>query len=84
MPIPRYGSHKLPVILRNETNCDITLPINCVIAELFAPDCVMQSPTSEGVNGVSISANCCKQQQDSEKESKLNFLRIGSKESLRC
>lgn len=39
--VPKHTPYKVPVLLRNETNHDITLPSNCVIAELFTPDNVV-------------------------------------------
>lgn len=41
--LPEHGSNKLPVILRNETEHDIILPTNCVIAELVVADTVIEN-----------------------------------------
>ncbi|XP_057703686.1 uncharacterized protein LOC130922736 [Corythoichthys intestinalis] len=35
--LPACFPHKIPVVLNNETNRDISLPINCVVAKLSVP-----------------------------------------------
>lgn len=55
--LPKHGPYKVPVLLRNGTNHDITLPTNCVIAELVAPDCVMPCPEPEK-GDQKVSATC--------------------------
>lgn len=39
--VPSYAPCKIPVVLRNETNHDIILPTNCVIAELSVPQDIL-------------------------------------------
>lgn len=41
--LPEHGSNKLPVFLRNETEHDIILPTNCVIADLTVADTVIEN-----------------------------------------
>lgn len=41
--LPEHGSNKLPVILRNETEHDIILPTNCVIADLTVAEVVVDN-----------------------------------------
>lgn len=40
--LPQQPQHKLSVWLRNETDHDITLPTNCVVAELHVPDDIIE------------------------------------------
>lgn len=39
--LPLHGPFEVLVVLRNETNHDITLPTNCVIVEVVSTDCVI-------------------------------------------
>ena len=41
--MPEHGSNKLPVLLRNETERDIILSTNCVIADLTVADSVIEN-----------------------------------------
>lgn len=61
------------MVLRNETNHDITLPTNCVIAELVAPDRIIPNPLPREKNDQPITVNCSVQQQNTDTESSLNF-----------
>lgn len=71
--LPKHGPYKVPVLLRNETNHDITLPTNCVIAELVAPDRIIPNPLPREKNDQPITVNCSVQQQNTDTESSLNF-----------
>lgn len=70
--LPKHSSYKVPVVLRNETNHDITLPTNCVIAELVAPDCVISCPEPEK-GDPKVSATCNSLQQASNSRPPLSF-----------
>ena len=48
--LPTHGPYKVPVLLRNETDHDIILPTNCVIAELIAPGSVLPNPVPDQNN----------------------------------
>lgn len=41
--LPQRGSNRLPVLLRNETERDIILPTNCIIADLTLVDSVIEN-----------------------------------------
>lgn len=71
--LPKHGSYKVPVLLRNETNHDIILPSNCVIAELVRPDCIIPNHFPERKNDQHINVNCSTQQQNMGPTSSLNF-----------
>uniref|UniRef100_A0A3P8RRT6 Gypsy retrotransposon integrase-like protein 1 n=1 Tax=Amphiprion percula TaxID=161767 RepID=A0A3P8RRT6_AMPPE len=51
-----HGPHKFPVWMRNETDHDITLPTNCVIAELHVADQVFETQCPP--NPDSVTASC--------------------------
>lgn len=44
--LSEHSSNKAPVILKNETEHDIILPTNCVIAELSVADSIIENPPS--------------------------------------
>lgn len=70
--LPKHGSYKVPVLLRNETDHDITLPTNCVIAELVVPDCIIPNPLPSEKSDQPITVDCSVQ-QDTDTKSSLNF-----------
>ncbi|XP_041923982.1 uncharacterized protein LOC121688433 isoform X1 [Alosa sapidissima] len=55
--LPSQHPHKLPVWVRNETEHDITLPANCVIAELTIPHDIISSPSLESKPSERV--KCC-------------------------
>uniref|UniRef100_A0A8C6PSX4 Gypsy retrotransposon integrase-like protein 1 n=3 Tax=Nothobranchius TaxID=28779 RepID=A0A8C6PSX4_NOTFU len=70
--LPSHGPYKVPVVLRNETNHDITLPTNCVIAELVKADRVMPYPEPDK-SDQKVLAACSSQQQTSPSNPPLSF-----------
>lgn len=62
--LPEHGSHKIPVLLRNETEHDIILPTNCVIADLTVVDSIIKNHPSSDVNGQKTVVDCATQQAD--------------------
>lgn len=71
--LPKHGPYKVPVLLRNETNHDITLPTNCVIAELAVPDRIIPNPLPREKGDQPITVDCSVQQQNMDTKSSLNF-----------
>lgn len=72
--LPDHGSHTVPVWVRNETEHDITLPTNCVLAELHVADHVLTPQSPSGSD--SVSAACCSastQSSSQPKEAELTF-----------
>ncbi|KAG5277367.1 hypothetical protein AALO_G00116720 [Alosa alosa] len=55
--LPSQHPSKLPVWVRNETEHDITLPANCVIAELSTPLDIISSPSLESKQPETV--KCC-------------------------
>lgn len=45
--LPKSSHFKVPVSLRNETDHDILLPKNCILAELSMPYQLIQDPCSK-------------------------------------
>ena len=70
--LPTHGPYKVPVLLRNETDHDIILPTNCVIAELIAPGSVLPNPVPDQ-NNQKVSATCPHQQQTTDTKPTLSF-----------
>lgn len=68
--VPSYAPRKIPVVLRNETNHDIILPTNCVIAELSVPQDIL--PIQNIPNSQLQSASCLSQQQPADSTNKQN------------
>ena len=48
--LPKQRPHKLSVWVRNENDHDVTLPSNCVIAELHTPDEIYDSSSDSNKN----------------------------------
>lgn len=59
--LPKSSPFKVPVSLRNETDHDILLPKNCILAELSMPYQLIQDPCSKEEK--MISAGCFSQQE---------------------
>lgn len=59
--VPRQSPYKHPIWIRNETDHDIILPGNCVLAELHIADQVLETQTTSSAN----SAGCCSLSADS-------------------
>lgn len=55
--LPQQHQQKLPVWIRNETDHDITIPANCVIAELHAPEQILENVHLPDKNSATV--NCC-------------------------
>lgn len=68
--VPSYAPRKIPVVLRNETNHDIILPTNCVIAELSVPQDIL--PIQNIPNSQLQSASCLSQQQPADSTNEQN------------
>lgn len=71
--LPKHGSYKVPVLLRNETGHDITLPTNCVIAELATVDHVVPYRRPQENHNQETSVSCSAQQQSTGKKPTLSF-----------
>lgn len=65
--------YKVPVLLRNETGHVITLPTNCVIAELATVDHVVPYRRPQENHDQETSVSCSDQQQSTGKKPTLNF-----------
>lgn len=64
--LPEHGSRKLPVFLRNETERDIILPANCIIADLLAVDAVLENHPVTDKNGQKHIVECTTQQAETK------------------
>ncbi len=72
--LPDHNHRTFPVWVRNETNHDITLPTNCVLAELHVADQVLHPQNSSRSD--SVTAACCSvsaQSSSEPKEAELTF-----------
>ncbi len=70
--LPKQNPHKLPVWIRNETKHDVTLPSNCVIAELFTPEKIYDSLPASNKNVDPV--KCCTVTSQSFRESTMEKL----------
>lgn len=61
--LPQSSPYKVAVQLRNETNRDILLPTNCVIADLVVPDQITCICRSVQNTNQEMAANCSSKQQ---------------------
>lgn len=55
--LPQQHQQKLPVWIRNETDHDITITANCVIAELHAPEQIFENVCLPDKNSATV--DCC-------------------------
>ncbi len=68
--LPRSSPFKVPVSLRNETDHDIILPNNCIVAELIIPHKLIDNPCMREEK--QAAANCSSQQERTS-DPKLQF-----------
>lgn len=64
--LPDQGSNKVPVLLRNETEHDIILPTNCVIADLTVADAVIKNDCVVERDGQKHVADCSTHQAEAK------------------
>lgn len=50
--LPTHSSHSIPIWVRNETERDITLPTNCILADLHVADQILNPQSSSGKDSV--------------------------------
>lgn len=68
--LPKHSPFKVPVCLRNETDHDVLLPSNCVLAELCIPHQLVQTPS---MRKEELTLAGCSSQQEKTLNPKLQF-----------